>query len=149
MNSSPMRFKHLLAVGVPAGVVGGFVTGIGARGIMALAAVGSDLRLQCSLSGMLLLLGIFTAGGAVLGPLFLWLCDLAPGPIAARGLFFGLVFILSTNVPLRLLQCFDQRGLPDVMALLLTALTAALLPIYGAATGLAVKPIEWLLAPTD
>lgn len=147
MDTSPVRFTHLVAVGVPAGMAGGLAAGICARGVMALAALNVDLGLQCTLGGLLLLIGLFTAGGALLGPLFLWLCDLAPGPMAVRGLFFGLVFILSTNVPLRMLQCFDQRGLPDAMALLCAALSAALLPIYGGVTGLAAGPIERLIRP--
>lgn len=130
------RSLKVLSIGFVAGLLGGLLTGLVARLVMRAVALIADVHVSCTLIGSLVLIGVLTGAGALLGPVFMWLRHLAPGPDEVRGLGFGLLLLAVSQAPTRLFLRFTSGGLSNASSLVCTVLFAVLMPVYGISIGL-------------
>ncbi len=133
MNTRTLR---VLSVGVVAGLLGGLLTGMVARLVMRAVALIAEVTVSCTVVGSLILIGVLAGAGGLLGPAFMWLRHLAPGPDELRGLGFGVLLLAVSQAPTRLFLRFTTGGLSDAVSLVCTILFAVLVPIYGISIGL-------------
>jgi hypothetical protein len=134
-----VRKRRLLArasAGALAGIAAGLVAGAGARVAMRMIAIGVadgfDRGAEFTVAGTVLIVLLGAISGAAFGVVYEAIADRLPGPLAVRGLIFGLLALATLGPIFFANEEFFSAGR--------TLLFASLFPTVGVTLGLVLGP---------